>query len=118
MLLQIVLTIVIVFILGLAFALTSLKLGRGDKRPGCGHGTCSTCNPANRDATCPSEASPDGTGPAGADHNPIDGVRDEMQPEYDRIAAEKDAETESREEWDVDTDVEIRPGDGETDPSR
>lgn len=59
MMLQIALTIVIVFILGLAFALTSLKLGRGDKRPGCGHGTCSTCNPANRDATCPSQTDTD-----------------------------------------------------------
>lgn len=104
MMLQIVLTITIIFVLGLAFALTSLKLGRGDKRPGCGHGTCSACNPANRDTACPTQT--------GTDSGPLTGAVDE--PEYDRIA-DGDPAADSREEWDTDTDVHIRPAEADPD---
>lgn len=127
MMLQIVLTIVIVFVLGLAFALTSLKLGRGDKRPGCGHGTCASCNPANRDATCPSESEHTGTKPAASGRNSsgefddasqpeYDGIDSASQPEYDRIAAANPG-TDSTEAWDTDTDVEFRPEDADTEKS-
>jgi len=56
MLTHILLSIVIVTIAGLAFALTSHKLGRGDKRVGCGAGKCGACNPDNEGAVCPNES--------------------------------------------------------------
>ncbi|MBN1296217.1 hypothetical protein JXA80_05505 [bacterium] len=55
---NIMLSIVIVTIAGAAFALTSLKLGRGDRRTGCGAGRCAACNPdAHPDTACPTPAS-------------------------------------------------------------
>jgi hypothetical protein len=63
MLTHIILTIVIVAIAGLAFAFTSHKLGRGDKRVGCGRGECSACNPEHRNTECPENHNTDtGTG--------------------------------------------------------
>lgn len=61
MLTHILLSIVIVTIAGLAFALTSHKLGRGDKRIGCGAGKCGACNPDNAGAACPNESDDDDT---------------------------------------------------------
>jgi len=55
MLIHIILSIIIVSIAGLAFAYTSYKLGRGDKRIGCGGGTCGSCNPNNTGQSCPTE---------------------------------------------------------------
>lgn len=55
MLTHIILSIIIVTLAGLAFAFTSHKLGRGDKRIGCGAGKCGACNSENQGQSCPNE---------------------------------------------------------------